>query len=712
MSNPAPAARTWRAALIVGLVFVAVAIAAVAGWWYAREALPHQGPIVLISIDGLRADRLPAYGASHTDTPSIDALAADAVVFERAYTHSPLTLPAHASLLAGQLPFEHGVRDEAGFVLKDEAQSLAELLGNRGFETGGAVSSFLLRRESGVAQGFSFFDAETSEPFDGRDPIVGRDGPETADAAEGWVRGRRDQRFFLFVQVSDEAADSTVTRLVRQLKDLDLYDQATIVLTADRGERGTGATLDEASLHVPLLVKQPDSEGAGRRIASPVQHIDVLPTVLDLVRAPIPSGLRGRSLRAVLDAEDAVVGAPLIYAESLAAKFRLGGHGVFALSRGPYRYVRGYRDELVDLDHGTVTSPPPDTPEAAELRAALDRLLEGHAVDLPAEVPVADEDHLAAFGYLGGAAVAADEPPTLDPADEAELLVAHRAAAMLVGQQKYTAAIDRLRAIVRGHPHLAAVQYQLGTLLLRTGRLSEAIAAYRAAATLQPDNPYVPVAIAAALVRAGISDDARRQAMLAVALAERRNERSRAAAHEIAARVALARRDADEARTHADAAQAADPGLPMPQLVRGRLLYEDGNYEAALTAFEEADAALDARGRTLEELHWYLGDTFARLDRYEDAETHFREELRLFPRNIPAYSSLAMLYRASNRDRGLEEVIAALIDSAPTPEGYATAARLWTILGERERADALRADARARFRGDPSLATLERGGRR
>jgi choline-sulfatase len=712
VSNPAPAARTWRATLIVGLVFVAVAIAALAGWWYAREALPHQGPIVLISINGLRPDRLPAYGASRTDTPSIDALAEDSVVFERAYTHSPLTLPAHASLLTGRLPFEHGVRDEAGFVLKDEAQSLAELLANRGFETGGAVSSFLLRRESGVAQGFSFFDMETSEPSNGLDPIVGLDGLQTADAAERWVRGRRGQRFFLFVQVSDEAADSAVTQLMRQLKQLDLYDQATIVLTADRGERGTGASLDEASLHVPLLVKQPDGKGAGRRVASPVQHIDVLPTVLDLVRAPIPSGLRGRSLRAVLDTADAGVGAPLIYAESLAAKFRLGGQGVFAVSRGPYRYVRGSRDELVDLDHGTVMSPPPDTPEAAELRTALDRLLEGHVVDLPAKVPVADEDHLAAFGYLGGAAVAADEPLTLEPTDEAELLVAHRAAAMLVSRKQYAAAIDRLRAIVRGHPHLAAVHYQLGALLLRTGRLSEAIAAYRAAATLQPDNAYVPVAIAVALVRAGIPDDAWRQAMLAVALAERRDERSRAAAHEIAARVALARRDPDEARTHADSAQAADPGLPMPQFVRGRLLYENGNYEAALAAFEEADAALDARGRTLEELQWYLGDTLARLDRYEDAEAHFREELRLFPRNIPAYASLATLYRASNRDRSLEDVIAALIDSAPTPEGYATAARLWTILGERERADALRADARARFNDDTSLATFERGGRR
>ena len=86
----------------------------------------------------------------------------------------------------------------------------------------------------------------------------------------------------------------------------------------------------------------------------------------------------------------------------------------------------------------------------------------------------------------------------------------------------------------------------------------------------------------------------------------------------------------------------------------------------------------------------------------------FREEMRAFPRSIRAYSSLAMLYRASNRQAGLEETLDALIEAAPTPEGYDTAARLWAIAGEPERAATLRADARTRFRGDPSLALFQR----
>src|SRR5919109_1799278 len=94
------------------------------------------GPIVLISIDTLRADHLPAYGYTKVRTPAIDALAADGVVFERAYSHAPQTLPAHASLLSGRLPFETGVRDNVGFTLKPSERLLPQLLRDRGFATG------------------------------------------------------------------------------------------------------------------------------------------------------------------------------------------------------------------------------------------------------------------------------------------------------------------------------------------------------------------------------------------------------------------------------------------------------------------------------------------------------------------------------------------------------------------------------------------------
>ena len=180
----------------------------------------------------------------------------------------------------------------------------------------------------------------------------------------------------------------------------------------------------------------------------------------------------------------------------------------------------------------------------------------------------------------------------------------------------------------------------------------------------------------------------------------------------MAARVALADKDAEAATRHAEAAHAADATLPVPQFVRGRLLYDEGKYEEAAAQFKEAEATLREHGGAMADLHLYLGESLARLDRYADAEAQFREELRAYPRNVQAYTSLAMLYRASNRDADVEDVLNELVAATPTPEGYAVAARLWTILGERSRAEALRSDARARFRGDPSLAQREQDGRR
>src|SRR5689334_18371977 len=135
-------------------------LAAIGGWRYARASAPVNGPIVLISMDGVRADHLPAYGAATVPTPALAALAADGVVFERAFSHSPQTLPSHASLLTGRLPFEHGVRDSTGFTLPSGERTLAEMLADRGYATGGVVSSFLLRKDTGIAQGFALFDAD------------------------------------------------------------------------------------------------------------------------------------------------------------------------------------------------------------------------------------------------------------------------------------------------------------------------------------------------------------------------------------------------------------------------------------------------------------------------------------------------------------------------------------------------------------------------
>jgi hypothetical protein len=206
---------------------------AAAGWWYARESPPHQGPVIVIAVDGLKGRDLSTAGAASTTLPALDALAADGVTFTRAYAHAPLTLPSYTTLLTGRLPFEHGVRDDGGFVLRPEVRTLAELLRNRGFSTGGAVATYRLRRQTGIAQGFAFFDdAVVSAPDD---VAVERSGARTAEAALQWLGSQTGQRFFLFIEVPKVDAEAVVGRVVASLKDQSLYEDATMLLVGGRG---------------------------------------------------------------------------------------------------------------------------------------------------------------------------------------------------------------------------------------------------------------------------------------------------------------------------------------------------------------------------------------------------------------------------------------------------------------------------------------------
>jgi tetratricopeptide (TPR) repeat protein len=605
--------------------------------------------------------------------------------------------------------------------LKRDAQTLAELLRNRGFTTGAAVSSFLLRPASGIAQGFTFFDAELPASVPDAPPALERDGPDTVEAAERWIRTQDDQRFFLFVQVDEDDADVAVTRLSNLLKSRNLYEPATIVFVGDRADSSDGTTLDEAALRIPLLVKQPGREGAGRRVADLVQQIDIVPTILDLVRAPVPGTLRGRSLRQVLDDDGVRLAEQPVYSESLASWYRFGGEPLFALTNTEFHYVRGRDEALIPLGPGAPETGGGEAAATGTLRRELDQLLESVPLHAPGPIAASDEDRFALFGYLVTPRLVSTpaerrdtfiSTPAFSAAEGAALANSHRAAALLIGQKKHSAGIRALQAIARQHPDLAVVHYQIGVLLVRTGRLDEATQALRRARDLQPDAPDLALALADALMRAGQVEAAQETADEAIALAHKGEASGRGAAYEMAARVALARNDAESASRYAAEAAAVDPSRPVAQFIEGRLLYEQGEYEKAAAAFQKAITVLGEDGPAVPDLRLYLGESLAHLDRYTEAETEYREELRAFPLNIQAYASLAMLYRASNRHDAVEDVLNELVSATRTPEGYAVAAKLWTILGDRSRAEALRSAALARFREDPQPARLGRGASR
>jgi arylsulfatase A-like enzyme len=330
--------------LTAGAALAIAAIALAAVRMPARRATrAARGPIVLISIDTLRADHLPTYGYTKVRTPHIDALAAESAVFEQAWSHSPQTLPSHTSILSGQLPFEHGVRDNSGFTVKPDQWLVQRALHDAGWQTGGFVSAYVLRSATGIGQGFDTYDADlpTASPEASIGQIQ-RDGAQTLAGATRWLDARMDSKFLLFVHFYEPHkpyspparyamyapydgeiayADELVGLLLDRLRAKGLYDTATIVLLADHGEglgdhgeQEHGLFLYHETTHVPLVIKTPGDPA--RRVDAPVQHIDLVPTLLDLAGLPTPVSLRGRSLRPLLDGTGRIADTG-IYAEAL-----------------------------------------------------------------------------------------------------------------------------------------------------------------------------------------------------------------------------------------------------------------------------------------------------------------------------------------------------------------------------------------------------------
>src|SRR5690606_8103287 len=163
--------------------------------------------------------------------------------------------------------------------------------------------------------------------------------------------------------------------------------------------------------------------------------------------------------------------------------------------------------------------------------------------------------------------------------------------------------------------------------------------------------------------------------------------------HELLARIALNARNFDEARRQATLTEQADPTLPMVPAVDGALRYIQQDYAGAVAPLQRTVDLMAERTLQLPDINYSLGDSLARLERYNEAERYFLAEVRHCPNNLRARAGLSMLYRVMGRIDASNQVVADLVQRAPTREGYDLAAQLWTMFGETGQAAAMRAAA-------------------
>jgi arylsulfatase A-like enzyme/Tfp pilus assembly protein PilF len=672
-------ARPFRYTFIIALVALSTCLAAVGGWRYARASAPVNGPVILVSIDSLRADRLPAYGYAPGRTPAIDSLAADGVVFERAYSHVPQTLPAHAALLTGRLPFETGVRDSAGDVVPDSERLLAEMLSDRDFATGGVVSSYLLRAETGVDQGFDFFDAEL--PAHGDAYSLRRDGMESVRVAERWLASAGTTRAFLFVHVDDPRAlgdapdrlsdlapydarvtqaDEAVGHLVRYLKTHQLYDQSTVILVADHGEglgdhgeQRHGLFVYDETVRVPLIIKPAAGTGAGRRIQAPVQHIDLVPTILDLAKAPRPGNLRGRSLTPLFDGSESLPPAP-IYAESMFGATHFTWAELTSVVDDGYRYIRAPREELYDLaadpdERENLATSKPDV--AARLRATLGRFLRDadRTQGEPRSTPEKEVARYETLGYVGEPSVHFVGPREhVDPKDRWQLVEQYRRAIDLAASEEWNGAIEAFRALLKQEPLMIDAWLRLARVATLSERHDLAADAYKRVVQHEPANIEAQLAAAASLLRAKKYDEARQLAQRAGDAMDETPARS--LAHELLARVALARRQYELARTEAELAENADPRRPVVAYVDGRIAFDEQRYLDAVERFDPLLTSVeDPKLPAIGDLRLHAAEALVHVGRLDDAEQLLQLELAAAPLNARARGGLAAVEAARKR---------------------------------------------------------------
>jgi arylsulfatase A-like enzyme len=413
--------------------------------------------IVIVTLDTVRADRVSAYGFMDVGMPAFDRLAATGVVFDRAMTVAPLTLPAHTSLFTGLLPPAHGVRDNADPPLAEAYETLAERLLSRGYRTGAFIGSVVLARDRGLAQGFQTY-VDVPPPPRRLRTAPQRQADAVIDDALRWLDAGAGEPFFLWTHLYDahlpyeppdpfrahysdpyigELAfvDAQLGRLLAALDRRQLTDRTAVIVLADHGESlGDHGEIDhgvfvyDSVMRIPMVIRAPGV--AARRDASLTRIVDVVATVMALVGAPL-RGTHGVNLLRSTNGggSDADRDA---YMESLYPR-RFGWSGLQALTDGRYKFIDAPRPELYDLiddpfEERDIAATRPALASAMARRLGAMAAASATGARPPSHPPSTElVERLSALGYLAGnAGSEGRRSPRPDPKDCMASLAARR----------------------------------------------------------------------------------------------------------------------------------------------------------------------------------------------------------------------------------------------------------------------------------------------
>jgi choline-sulfatase len=466
-----------------------------------------QPDVVIITIDTLRADRVGCYGYAKAETPTMDQLAKEGILFRNAVSHVPLTRPSHTSIFTGLYPFEHNVHDNVAPPLDNKIPLLAELLRTNGYNTGAFVASFVVNSQSGLHRGFDVF----ADKFDAqKQPTefalnLEKRGSQIYDEFADWQTRAKTKPYFAWIHIYDphfpydppapyanrfserpydgEVAysDSIVAKILKLLRPNTL-----LIVTSDHGEslgdHGENAHsffIYDATLRVPLFIRWAGKLPAGKQIEFQTRLIDLFPTILDLLSIPVPQKISGISLKPWISTTNAPPEPNLYsYCETLTPRLHFGWSQLLGIRSLKWKYIEAPRPELYDLQRDPSESRNLYSKEATPVRELRKQLHDSGALQRNVSTGSMQDldpetlEKLASLGYAGIPSV--NQPPAGKLDDPKDKIADFRLFNQLIREgieafqsERYTVAAEKFETLRKRNIPSFEVHYYLGRSYLR-----------------------------------------------------------------------------------------------------------------------------------------------------------------------------------------------------------------------------------------------------
>jgi choline-sulfatase len=649
----------------------------------AHKSKPN---VILITIDTVRADHVGCYGAKDVQTPTLDALAHDGIVFERAISQVPLTWPSHAAILTGLYPFQNGVQDFTAQPLESRFRSVAQAFQTHGYSTGAVVSAFVLDRSWGLARGFDFYDdAFSPTDFLHKDlGLVERRAGESVTRALAWLQKNPRRPFFFWLHLYDPHspydppepyrsqyrshpydgeiayADHELGRLIEWLKRNQLYNNTSIVFLSDHGEslgehgeQEHGFFTYNSTIHIPLIVKPAAQSGVRPgRVSRPVETTSVPATLLQLagVHDEIEKQAAAHGLfQPSKDTDDEA------YSETFYPFSSFGWNPLHALETSRYHYIDAPEAELYDLvadpaEKNNIAAQQPAT--IAVFRKKLETRLQDRsftsAHDGSSQLSPDAQEKLRALGYVAYRSPVSPEALAAGLADPKNKLEEFNAIlnaedALQAGDVKR--AKDLLSPVQEQDPTMYVIPFVLGEAALRNQEWERAAEQLQRCMELNPNFDNAMTGLARALAKLGRVDDAKNWLKKATSS----NPNNYRAWYELG--LLEAGNDPAAAQASYANAIATQPNFSLAQRELGMLLFNQKNYAAAVPRFEKAIAL----GLEDAQLDNFLGICYSQTGKLQKSIRSHQAALKIDPKLAEAHLNLAYDYQLLHQTKTARE---------------------------------------------------------